>query len=176
VSRHWANVGEAGALGGMRFMVWVNKHIGRFAFSLFLVPVMAYFYVRRTGPRRASKEFLRRVKRCYPEALCSGSLSWLSFRHFMTFGDSLLDKYLAWVDTPSGIDTTTGTVYDPVIKATATMTLALPKQGLRADGVAECLGELYLADISVPPGLYSKPPLNKEVGFLFARDDIVRIT
>jgi predicted LPLAT superfamily acyltransferase len=104
VSRHWANVGEAGALGGMRFMVWVNNHIGRFAFSLFLVPVMAYFYVRRTGPRRASKEFLRRVKRCYPEALCSGSLSWLSFRHFMTFGDSLLDKYLAWVDTPSGID------------------------------------------------------------------------
>ncbi len=104
MSRHWANVGEAGALGGMRFMVWVNNHIGRFAFSIFLVPVMAYFYVRRAGPRRASKEFLCRVRRCYPEALGRGSLNWLSFRHFMTFGDSLLDKYLAWVDTPSGID------------------------------------------------------------------------
>jgi len=79
------------------------------------------------------------------------------------------------LDTPSGIDTTTGTIYDPVITATATMTLALPKQGLRVDSVVQHVGELYLADISVPPGLYSKPPLDKDVGPLFARDDIVRI-
>jgi NAD(P)H-hydrate epimerase len=79
------------------------------------------------------------------------------------------------LDTPSGVNTTTGTIYDPVIKATATMTLALPKEGLRADGVAKYVGELYLADISVPPGLYGKPPLNKDVGPLFAEDDIVRI-
>ena len=79
------------------------------------------------------------------------------------------------LDTPSGVDTTSGTVYDPVIRAVATMTLALPKQGLRADGVAEYVGELYLADISVPPGLYGKPPLNKDVGPLFARDDIIRV-
>ncbi len=79
------------------------------------------------------------------------------------------------LDTPSGIDTTTGTIYDPVITAAATMTLALPKQGLGADGVAQHVGELYLADISVPPDLYGKPPLNKDVGPLFARDDIVCI-
>lgn len=79
------------------------------------------------------------------------------------------------LDTPSGVDTTRGTVYDPVIKAVATMTLALPKHGLRTNGVAEYVGELYLADISVPPGLYGKPPLNKDVGPLFARDDIIRI-
>lgn len=80
------------------------------------------------------------------------------------------------LDTPSGIDTTTGTIYEPVMKAAATMTLALPKEGLRADGVGTYVGELYLADISVPPGLYEKPPLNKDVGPLFARDDIVRIS
>ncbi|HJZ50503.1 MAG TPA: NAD(P)H-hydrate epimerase [Roseiflexaceae bacterium] len=38
------------------------------------------------------------------------------------------------LDTPSGIDTTTGAVFDPAIRATATMTLALPKAGLRAPG------------------------------------------
>lgn len=38
------------------------------------------------------------------------------------------------LDTPSGIDTTTGTVFTPAIKATATMTLALQKEGLRAAG------------------------------------------
>jgi len=80
------------------------------------------------------------------------------------------------LDTPSGVDTTSGTVFDPAIKALATMTLALPKQGLRTAGVVEHVGELYLADISVPPSLYAKPPLNKDVGPLFARDDIVRIT
>jgi NAD(P)H-hydrate epimerase len=39
------------------------------------------------------------------------------------------------LDVPSGVDTTTGIVFDPAIKATATMTLALPKAGLRASGV-----------------------------------------
>ena len=80
------------------------------------------------------------------------------------------------LDTPSGIDTTTGTVFDPAIRAVATMTLALPKEGLRADGVANHVGELYLADISVPPGLYAKVPLDLQVGPLFARDDIVRMS
>jgi NAD(P)H-hydrate epimerase len=79
------------------------------------------------------------------------------------------------LDAPSGVDTTTGTVYDPAIKAEATMTLALPKEGLRAFGVADQVGELYLADISVPPGLYAEPALGFEVGPLFAQNDIVRL-
>jgi len=39
------------------------------------------------------------------------------------------------LDVPSGLDITSGTVFDPAIKAAATMTLALPKKGLRAPGV-----------------------------------------
>jgi len=80
------------------------------------------------------------------------------------------------LDAPSGLDTTTGTVYDPAIRATATMTLALPKDGLRGGTAAEAvIGELYLADISVPPGLYAGPGLRLEVGPLFAREEIVRL-
>ena len=79
------------------------------------------------------------------------------------------------LDAPSGIDTTTGTVYEPAVRADATMTLALPKEGLRAPGVAPHVGELYLADISVPPSLYAKPPLGLSVGPLFARHDIIRL-
>lgn len=79
------------------------------------------------------------------------------------------------LDTPSGVDTTTGTVFDPAISATATMTLALPKEGLRTPGVDMRVGELYLADISVPPDLYAEPALNLKVGPLFARDDIIRL-
>ena len=79
------------------------------------------------------------------------------------------------LDAPSGIDTTTGTVYEPAVRADATMTLALPKEDLRAPGVAPHVGELYLADISVPPSLYAKPPLGLSVGPLFARHDIIRL-
>jgi NAD(P)H-hydrate epimerase len=79
------------------------------------------------------------------------------------------------LDTPSGIDTTTGTVFDPAIRATATMTLALPKAGLRAPGVEALVGELYLADISVPPSLYAEPALALQVGPLFAESEILRL-
>ncbi len=79
------------------------------------------------------------------------------------------------LDTPSGIDTTTGTVFDPAIRASATMTLALPKVGLRAPGAASHVGELYLADIGVPPSLYGEPALGLQVGPIFATADIVRL-
>ena len=79
------------------------------------------------------------------------------------------------LDVPSGVDTTSGTVFDPAIKATATMALALPKEGLRAPGVEAQVGELYLADISVPPALYAEPALALEVGNLFAESDIIRL-
>ncbi|MDQ7025827.1 MAG: NAD(P)H-hydrate epimerase [Anaerolineae bacterium] len=79
------------------------------------------------------------------------------------------------LDVPSGVDTASGTVFDPAIKATATMTLALPKEGFRALGVDVQVGELYLADISVPPQLYAEPALSLDVGHIFAHNDIVRL-
>lgn len=79
------------------------------------------------------------------------------------------------LDTPSGVDAGDGTVYTPAIQATATMTLALPKVGLLTDAVADQIGELYLADISVPPQLYASPALRLKVKHLFAQSDIVRL-
>ena len=79
------------------------------------------------------------------------------------------------LDAPSGVDTTTGTVFTPAIQATATMTLALPKEGLRAPDAEKHVGELYLADISVPPALYAEPALGIQVGAVFAKDDILRL-
>lgn len=77
------------------------------------------------------------------------------------------------LDTPSGLEATTGTVHDPAIKAAATMTLALPKVGLQV-GRAN-VDELYLADIGVPRELYAGPGLNLDVGPIFAQDDIISV-
>jgi NAD(P)H-hydrate epimerase len=79
------------------------------------------------------------------------------------------------LDIPSGVHADTGSAFDPVIRATATMTLALPKEGLRAHSVRALVGELYLADISVPPALYTKPALRLQVPELFSQSDIVQL-
>lgn len=55
------------------------------------------------------------------------------------------------LDNPSGLEVTTGRAPGVVVQAEATLTLALPKLGLRA---AAEVGDLYLADISVPSTVY----------------------
>jgi NAD(P)H-hydrate epimerase len=72
------------------------------------------------------------------------------------------------VDTPSGLNVTTGIPASPCVQATATLTLALPKTGLL--GAAE-VGQLYLADISVPPLLYQR--MGIDVGNVFGQDPIL---
>jgi NAD(P)H-hydrate epimerase len=79
------------------------------------------------------------------------------------------------LDVPSGVDAASGRIFDPAVQATATMTLALPKEGLRAPEAKGWVGELYLADISVPPALYAEPALGLNAGYLFAESDIIRL-
>lgn len=52
-------------------------------------------------------------------------------------------------------------------------TLALPKVGLLIPEAAPYVGELYLADIGVPPQLYAG--LGLAVGPLFAQGEILRL-
>jgi NAD(P)H-hydrate epimerase len=75
------------------------------------------------------------------------------------------------LDGPSGLDLTTGRAGKPTIGAAATMTLALPKQGLAEH--PKVVGQLYLADISVPPSVYRRFGL--DVGNLFDNGYVVRI-
>lgn len=77
------------------------------------------------------------------------------------------------LDTPSGLDVTSGTARDPTIRASATLTLALPKQGLLNTEAKKYVGELYLADIGVPPELYAN--MGIVVPPLFAESDIIEV-
>lgn len=75
------------------------------------------------------------------------------------------------LDVPSGLDATTGRTGDPCVRADATLTLAMPKTGLRA--APSMVGELYVADISVPPSVYEQ--LGHPVGNVFAVGTILRV-
>lgn len=55
------------------------------------------------------------------------------------------------LDLPSGMNATTGEALGAVVQAERTVTLALPKTGLQ--GVH---GDLYLADIGIPPAVYGR--------------------
>ncbi len=79
------------------------------------------------------------------------------------------------LDTPSGINLTSGTIYEPAIRAEATLTLALPKEGLFNEQVKALRGKLYLADISVPPELYRAPSLEITLPPIFRASDILRV-
>ncbi len=78
------------------------------------------------------------------------------------------------LDIPSGMDSTTGEAFEPCICATATMTLALPKTGLMETRANPFVGQLFLADISVPPGLYDS--LGIKLPPIFAKGEIIRLS
>jgi len=83
-------------------------------------------------------------------------------------------KPILALDAPSGLDSTTGQPSDPCIRATATLTLALPKAGLLSEGAREVVGELFLADIGVPWELYASMGLR--VPALFGVGPILQLS
>ena len=94
--RHWSTEKERGGTAGLRCMLWVYRAAGRSLFNLLLYPVMAYFWITGRSARRASRDYLRRIRdyaaksgHPLPEGLNS-------FRHFINFGHSILDKAAAW--------------------------------------------------------------------------------
>ncbi len=68
------------------------------------------------------------------------------------------------LDVPSGLELSTGLPYEPHVVAERTMTLALPKQGLREPGSA-AVGRLLLANISVPPVVYERIGISYDTPF-----------
>ncbi|MCP5266010.1 MAG: hypothetical protein H6934_07845 [Burkholderiaceae bacterium] len=97
---HWAGIGEAGLSIGIWFLYTVNRVFGRSVFRVLLAPALLYFALVRPSARRGSAEYLRRVGVIAPDAGAITRLTWV-LRHFMRFGDALLDKALVWA---GGID------------------------------------------------------------------------
>jgi NAD(P)H-hydrate epimerase len=56
------------------------------------------------------------------------------------------------LDMPSGVDGDTGETPGVAVRAARTLTLALPKRGL----AEESAGDLWLADLGIPPGVFAR--------------------
>jgi NAD(P)H-hydrate epimerase len=65
-------------------------------------------------------------------------------------------KPIVALDLPSGLDPDTGKAFNPCIRATSTLTLALPKTGLMVETARSYVGDIYLADIGIPKEVYEE--------------------
>ena len=73
------------------------------------------------------------------------------------------------LDLPSGVDPDSGVAAEPAIRASATLTIALPKAGLSTEPGRAHSGDLFLADIGLPTALYERIGLTVETPFATGR-------
>lgn len=93
---HWSSHAERGTILGIQFLLWIYSTFGRKVFSLLLKPVMAYYYLRGGSVKDASDDFIQQVNAYarikgiqLPEKLTT-------YRHLVSFGETMLDKLAAW--------------------------------------------------------------------------------
>jgi len=91
---HWSKVAESGTLLGMKILLLVYRVFGRWGFRVLLFPVMSYFYLFRKEARFSSQQYLQQL---LPRLSHEQRTGVSSFRHFLMFGEILLDKFLVWM-------------------------------------------------------------------------------
>ncbi|MCF1427578.1 MAG: glycosyltransferase family 2 protein [Shewanella sp.] len=93
---HWSDTKERGTILGIKSLLWVYRLLGRRAFSLMLKPVIGYYHLTGKQARTASEDFLRHLIHYASSRSIElpGDLS--SYRHQLSFGETMLDKLAAW--------------------------------------------------------------------------------
>jgi len=94
--KHWSTQKEKGTYIGLKFLFTIYKWFGRYLFSLFLHPIMIFFFVFSPEKRRASREYLEVINQAQG---INKKVRWHHiYKHFITFGYSALDKLAAWLE------------------------------------------------------------------------------
>ncbi len=102
-THHWSGLRERGGRLGLKFLFATYRTFGRNVFTILLYPVMTYFYLTSPQARRASADYLRRVE-CQLDSNGQRPIRRLSsFKHFIHFGDSILDKAATWAGDVSKV-------------------------------------------------------------------------
>lgn len=145
------------------------------------VPARQWLALRRLSVRRAQGDNASAVMTAKPANLIVDALIGYGLRGSPRGWTAEMIEHInaretpvLSLDIPSGLDATTGAPATPCVRATSTMTLALPKTGLlTAEGKAVA-GALYLADIGVPPNLYRA--LGLDVGPIFSTSEVLSLS
>ncbi|WP_420892333.1 glycosyltransferase family 2 protein [Pantoea dispersa] len=93
---HWAATPERRGQWGLRFMLWLYQRAGRLPFILLLWPVVAVYWISGRAARAASQQWLTRVQAVAHQQQIALPQPLSSYRHFLRFGNSMLDKVASW--------------------------------------------------------------------------------
>ncbi len=93
---HWSAVSERKGQAGLRLMLAVWRYGGRLPFTLLLWPVVAVYWLSGSTQRRASQQWLQRVKKQAAKRQIALPPPLNSYRHFVRFGQAMLDKVASW--------------------------------------------------------------------------------
>lgn len=90
----WTAVAERGSVLGMWLTVGFYRAFGRRLSELFVVPIVAYFFLTDRAGRRTSRQYLDRVYATPDGAAALGRPPGLrdSFRHYREFATATLDR------------------------------------------------------------------------------------
>jgi predicted LPLAT superfamily acyltransferase len=104
-SPHWAQMEEQSVIWGMRFLLRIYLLFGRTVLQVFLYPVVSYYWLTNRRARHASQDYLNKLAVFAPTLQIHGSLL-LSYRHFISFANAVIDKLAAWSGaySPNDVD------------------------------------------------------------------------
>ncbi|MBY4950649.1 glycosyltransferase family 2 protein [Pantoea sp. DY-17] len=95
-AQHWSATPERRGQSGLRFMLWLYRRAGRLPFILLLWPVVAVYWLTGRTARAASQQWLTRVRAMAQRQNIALPAPLSSYRHFLRFGYSMLDKVASW--------------------------------------------------------------------------------
>ncbi|WP_323813927.1 hypothetical protein [Cellvibrio sp. NN19] len=94
---HWSTLQESGTIRGILFLLWLQRVFGRRFFNALLYPIMAYYFLFNRRARSASLDFLQTHAKKYPDYWNGKTPGYTAvFNHMYAFGQTILDKLLAW--------------------------------------------------------------------------------
>lgn len=93
---HWAQTKERKGLAGLKFMLWIYRIFGRGIFTLFLWPVIGFYWLSGGPQREASRQWLQTVKTIAAQKNQPLPTRMTSFHHFLRFGEAMLQKIASW--------------------------------------------------------------------------------
>jgi predicted LPLAT superfamily acyltransferase len=98
---HWSRLEERGAIVGMKILFVGYRLFGRGVLRVMLFPVITYYFLTSATARRASRKYLDRVQATRERIEGKPAKRLSGFRHFLQFGESVLDKAAQWAGVRS---------------------------------------------------------------------------
>ena len=98
---HWSRLEERGAIVGMKILFVGYRLFGRGVLRVMLFPVITYYFLTSSSARRASRKYLDRVQVTRERIEGKPAKRLSGFRHFLQFGESVLDKAAQWAGVRS---------------------------------------------------------------------------